>query len=106
MLIHFLVNLYMIAQYRVYAFEFAGTKKVDCGTNFSLNNTDTTITPETWVFQAFFSINQWEKVAVNKLAESSHRYNLNKGGNGIVEVYFLYPSVARKSIYQALYSFN
>lgn len=96
----------LLAHPGCYALGFAEAKNVDCGSNSALKITDTFITSEAGDFPTAFSANQWEKVAVNELAEASHGYSLRCGGNAIVDICFSIKFTPGKSIHQAMDNFN
>lgn len=74
-----------------YALEFDGTNKyVNCGNDASVSISGTAISVEAWVYPTAFSTNTWDNVIVNKLANTTHGYNLRCGGAGIVEFYVSY----------------
>lgn len=78
------------AQQGGYALEFGGTKYANCGNDASVSISGTAISLEAWIYPTAFSTNSWDNVIVNKLANTTHGYNLRCGGAGIVEFYVSY----------------
>ena len=85
-----LLTVGLQAQQGGYALEFNGTKYVNCGNDASVCISGTALTLEAWVYPTAFSTYVYENVIVNKLASTTHGYNLRCGGNGIVEFYVSY----------------
>lgn len=96
----------LLAHPGCYALEFAGTKYVDCRTNSSLNSTGTFTMPDARVFPTTFSAHQWEKVAVNELAEASYGYNLYCGCYAILNGCFSVNFTSGEPTHQAMSNFN